>query len=374
MFKVRVLKRFRDSLHNEKLRSEGDTFDIETAERLKALMSFGAKKIKLVELIQATKQCPERKGPKIVIYQNYLYTIGGIETFVYNLTKHYKDRDITIIANSIDIDQAITLSRYADVIVDDRRTRIDCDVLLLGNYNCDEIMPRVSAKKIYQMIHADWEELTKMSPWRGFTWKPNQRVDGIIAVSDSAATGLKNSMDVDSKVIYNILDDDFKDDDGLTFITLSRMTAEKGAHRIVEMAKAFKKAGKNFTWFLCCTLDQITDSVLLKEIKSIPEFVIIKPDVTNKRFIKNADYLVQLSDTESFCYSAYEALQRGVPVILTDFKEAHNIVDDGENGYILKKDLSNLDVDKIFNHIPTGNYYIDRCNHDSWEQVFKGKF
>jgi glycosyltransferase involved in cell wall biosynthesis len=181
-------------------------------------------------------------------------------------------------------------------------------------------------------------------------------------------------MDVDSKVIYNILDDDFKDDDGLTFITLSRMTPEKGAHRIVQMAKEFKKAGKNFTWFLCCTLEQISDKTLLKEIQNIPEFVIIKPDINNKRFIKNADYLVQLSDTESFCYSAYEALQRGVPVIITDFKEAKSIVDDGENGYILKKDLSNLDVDKIFNQIPTGNYYIDRCNHDSWEQVFKGKF
>lgn len=374
MYKVRVIKRFKDTLHNDKLRLEGDTFDIETTERLKTLMNFGTKKVKLVELIQAYKQHPVTKGPKIVIYQNYLYTIGGIETFVYNLTKHYKDRDITIIANSADLDQILTLSRYANVIIDDRRTKIECDVLLLGNYNCDEIMPRVIAKKIYQMIHADWEELTKLSAWASFKWQPNKRVDGVIAVSDSAATGLKNSMGVDSKVIYNILDDDFKDEDGLTFITLSRMTLEKGAYRMVEMAKAFKEAGKNFTWFLCCTLDQIADKNLLKEIQSIPEFVIIKPDVNNKRFIKNADYLVQLSDTESFCYSAYEALQRGVPVIITDFKEAKNIVDDGENGYIIKKDLSNLDVDKIFNHIPKGNYYIDRCNHDSWEQVFKGKF
>jgi hypothetical protein len=140
MYKVRVIRRFKDALHNDKLRSEGDTFDIETAERLHALMNFGSKKVKLVELIQAYKQYPESKGPKIVIYQNYLYTIGGIETFVYNLTKHYKDRDITVIANSVELDQVITLSQYANVIIDDRRSKIECDVLLLGNYNCDEII------------------------------------------------------------------------------------------------------------------------------------------------------------------------------------------------------------------------------------------
>jgi glycosyltransferase involved in cell wall biosynthesis len=89
--------------------------------------------------------------------------------------------------------------------------------------------------------------------------------------------------------------------------------------------------------------------------------------------IKNCDYLVQLSDTESFCYSAYEALQRNVPVILTDFPEARNLVDDGENGFIVDMDLSNLDVDRIFNNKPKATYYIDRCNHDMWEKVFGGE-
>ena len=63
-----------------------------------------------------------------------------------------------------------------------------------------------------------------------------------------------------------------------------------------------------------------------------------------------------------------------MPVILTDFPEARKIVDDGENGYILNKDLSNLDVDKIFNHKPTNIYYIDRCNKDDWIKVFEGEF
>lgn len=375
MYEVKVMRKFRDAAHDNILREEGSTFIIDTDERFKTLCGDNKRKIKFVELVKATKKYDKSKGPKIVVYQNYLYKIGGIETFLYNFTKHYKDRDITIVvATHTDIDQIIALSKYANVEMDSPRKRIECDVLILGNYNCDAILNRVVAKKIYQMIHAQWDELTKIPAWSNFKWSPSGRVDEVITVSESAANGLKKSMGVDSKVIYNILDDDFEDEDGLTFITLSRMTAEKGAYRILQMAKAFKNAGKKFTWFLCCSLDQISDRKIAKEIQSMPEFVVIAPNIDNKRFIKNCDYLVQLSDTESFCYSAFEALQRGVPVIITDFEEATKIVDDGENGYIIKRDMSNLDVDKIFNNIPKGNYYIDRCNYDAWEQVFKGKF
>ena len=167
--------------------------------------------------------------------------------------------------------------------------------------------------------------------------------------------------------------DNYKEEDGLIFLTLSRATQEKGIFRMIQMAKKFKEKGKKFIWFISCSLDQIKDRNIITQIKSIPEFVIIAPSIYNKMLIKNCDYLVQLSDTESFCYSAYEALQRQVPVILTDFPEARNIVDEGENGYIVKMDLSDLDVDKIFNQVPKADYYIDRCDKDKWIKVFNGE-
>ena len=37
-------------------------------------------------------------------------------------------------------------------------------------------------------------------------------------------------------------------------------------------------------------------------------------------------------------------------------------------------DLSNLDVNKIFNEVPKNLYYIDRCKKEDWEKVFKGEF
>ena len=44
-----------------------------------------------------------------------------------------------------------------------------------------------------------------------------------------------------------------------------------------------------------------------------------------------------------------------------------------KNGYIVKMDLSDLDVDKIFNKVPKADYYIDRCDKDKWIKVFNGE-
>lgn len=374
MFEVKVLTEFKDlTTPDERLRRAGDIYTIEDENRVRALLGNNKRKIKFVEVLGAKKKCPTiHKDKKIIIFQDYLYFIGGIETFLFNLTKNFRDYDITIIGRRIELDQFIALSKYCNVKIDDNK-KIECDILILGNYNCDYILSRTVAKKVYQMIHADWEGIRKIPEWADFTWRKNPKIDNVICVSDTAAKGLKKTMGYDSKVIYNILDDDFKEEDGLIFLTLSRATPEKGIYRMIQMAKKFKEKGKKFIWFISCSLDQVKDRDIITQIKSIPEFVIINPSVYNKMLIKNCDYLVQLSDTESFCYSAYEALQRQVPVILTDFPEAKSIVDEGENGYIVKMDLSDLDVDKIFNNVPKADYYIDRCDKDEWLKVFKGE-
>ncbi len=380
MFELKVINQFRDipatqAAGHDVIRHSGDIITVDDVERTKILLGYGPHKIKFCELLSAKKRATsERKGKKIIFYNTLLFYIGGIETFSYNLAKEYYDRDITIIAGEIDPIKAIQLSEYCDIIVDKPGMKYECDVLVLGNYNADIIIPRVKADKIYQMIHADWKGLKESVPqWQSYQWQPKKEVEKLICVSQTAQKGLKEAFGLDSEVIYNILDNDPTDGDMRVFITLSRATAEKGIDRIIKMAQKFKEAGKHFIWYICCSLEQ-TSPDIRRIIESIPEFIIIPPSYYNQSLIKNCDYLVQLSGTESFCYSAFEALQRNVPVILTEFPEAYNIIDDGENGYILKYDLSNLDVDKIFNEVPKNLYYIDRCNKDDWEAVFKGEY
>ena len=376
MYTVKVKQTFKDIDNNYEQRRPGDIIKVDNSSRLKTLMGDNQIKVPVVELISATKRATnQRQGKKIYIYQGFLYYIGGIETFLYNLTKYYQDRNITILCKRIDVRQFINLSKYADIELDNGGN-YECDILILGNYDCDSVLPRIKAEKIYQMMHGDLRGLKTYLPGgeQNFKWIKNIKIDQIISVSQAASDGLKEVTGYDSEVIYNILDDNFAEEDGaMSFITLSRATPEKGINRIIQMAEAFIKADKQFVWFLCCSLEQIKDREILKKIQSLKQLVIVPPSHHMKALIKNCDYLVQLSDTESFCYSAFEALQRNVPVILTNFPEAQSIVVDGENGYILEMDLSNLDVEKIFTKKPKATHYIDRCDHTKWEKVFKGE-
>jgi glycosyltransferase involved in cell wall biosynthesis len=371
MFTVQATASFKDMVEN-KMRRPGDVFQVDTLERVQQLLVAGPGKRGVVKILKAKKrQSNKYEGKKMIIFQNYLYYIGGIETFLQNFTKHYRDKNILLLGDNIDGNTMIVLSQYCDVALTEPGVIYDCDVLLLGNYNGDTILSQVRAPKVYQMIHADWEGLRSVPQWSNFTWKKHPRIDKVIAVSESAAKGLKNTMQYDSEVIYNILDDEPLDDMKV-FITLSRATAEKGIRRIVQMAERFKAEDRRFIWYLCCSLEQAPRDIVSK-IKNMPEFIILQPGIEQKALISHCDYLVQLSDTESFCYSAFEALQRKVPVILTRFPEAYNIVKPGENGYLVNMDLSDLDVNAIFDKKPKKVTYEDRCDHDKWELVFKGE-
>lgn len=372
MYILRTRTKFNDLERDNKVSPVGEIFKVEDEHRVRVLLGENEAHRKYVDLI-GIEQDTKKKGPKVIFYQGHLYCIGGIETFLFNFTKHYRDRDITIVCNEIDEDLMIKLGKYANVRHISNNEIIECDTLILGNYDCAFILKQIRAKKSYIMIHGDLEGMAKSLNWGpDFRWHKDSRIEKVIAVSDTAAKGVKKVSGQDAEIIYNILDKDFKEEDGLVFITLSRATKEKGIHRVLKMAKEFKKANKQFIWFLCCTLTQ-ADPAIVKEIKSIPEIVIVPPSQFNRSLIKNCDYLVQLSDTESFCYSAYEALQRGVPVILTDFPEAKKMIEPGKNGYLVHMDLSDLDIEKIFNKVPSKVSFEDKCDYDKWEAVFKGE-
>lgn len=160
MFTVQATEGFNDLVAKKK-RLPGDVFQVDTLERVKELLTAGPTKRGVVNIISAKKrQSQKYEGPKMIIFQNYLYYIGGIETFLQNFTKHYKDKNITLLCSTMNNETALIMSEYCDVIIDGSGN-YECDVLLLGNYNGDIVLPRITAPKVYQMIHADWEGLKR---------------------------------------------------------------------------------------------------------------------------------------------------------------------------------------------------------------------
>ena len=99
----------------------------------------------------------------------------------------------------------------------------------------------------------------------------------------------------------------------------------------------------------------------------------MKPSYDLWSYIKEADYGVQLSDTEGYSYFINECLQYGTPVLCTDFPSAYESVKDGENGYILDMDLKNLDIEKIVNNIPKNFEYKEKCSEKDWIKLLDKK-
>ena len=87
------------------------------------------------------------------------------------------------------------------------------------------------------------------------------------------------------------------------------------------------------------------------------------------KYMRWADSLWQLSDYESQCMVMYEALIIGTPCVCTDFPNAIKELVNGK-GYIIKKDMSNLDLGQI-EKLEKGFEYKYEDNGEKWLDVIE---
>jgi len=197
-----------------------------------------------------------------------------------------------------------------------------------------------------------------------------------VAVSKHCAKVIKGLENVDAKVIYNLVDDDFGADKRrvLKLVSNTRISYEKGMDRMLVFAKKLKEKGVRFVWLVCG--DNSWNPKYFEETKNkfrdIEEvyFVGYKKDITIG--LGMADYLVQLSDFEGCPLSIFEALKMGVPCIVTGWGGVNELVQDGVNGYILDMQLSDLDkkLDLIVNKIPKFEYK-PLSSVDDWIKIIQ---
>ena len=77
--------------------------------------------------------------------------------------------------------------------------------------------------------------------------------------------------------------------------------------------------------------------------------IYMKPRLDIRDYIADADYLVQLSDTEAFSYSILESLCLGTPVIITPIPSSIEMgVKNGINGYILDFSMKDIPITQIY--------------------------
>lgn len=265
-----------------------------------------------------------------LFYFKQLNSIGGIETFFYNLAQKYgKDYDITILYRDGDPAQVKRLAELVRV----KRYR-DGETVYCKRAFCafnTDILDFIDADEYYQMLHGDYRAL-------GVLPQKHDKLQNYVACSEVVRDAYADVTGKVAEVSYNPLVIQ-KPRKALRLVSATRLTPDKGWNRMLKLAKALDAAGVAYQWDIYSDTRKAVDN---------PNIVIHAPRLDVINFIAAADYFVQLSDAEGYCYSVVEALCVGTPVIVTDFPVAHEIgVQNGKNGWILPMSMENLPIADI---------------------------
>lgn len=284
-----------------------------------------------------------------LFYFNTLNSIGGIETFFYHMGKKYgKDYDITILYRKGDPAQVKRLSQFVRVKKYHDGERVRCKRAFCA-FNTD-ILDFIDADEYYQMLHGDYRKLGVMP-------QTHEKLQGYVACSEVVRDAYANITGDVAEVSYNPFVPE-KPKKVLRLVSATRLTPDKGWLRMVALSDALDKAGIPYTWDVYSDTNKTVTS---------PNMVIRRPRLDIVNFIADADYFVQLSDAEGYCYSVVEALCAGTPVIITEFDVAKEIgVVNGVNGFVLPFDMSEIPIDAIYKGLKKFKYTPLK---DRWDEL-----
>ena len=307
-----------------------------------------------------------KQQTSIIMYIDYVYDIGGIESWLYYLCQNlYSYYNITFLFDIGSMEQLKRLNKYVNVEHRDRDKIYICDVLLIAS-NWSGSPKNIKYKKCISTVHSDYKYFNEQL-------KANLSVvkeaDEVVCVSKNAADSIRELFGIHGKIITNILGKKQRTNKILHLVSFTRLSEEKGYSRICALVKMLKDNKIKFDWKIFSDIESKSFEKL-----NCPEVIFMKPTLDVYDYIVDADYLVQLSDSEAFCYSVHEALQYGTPVIVTDIEAFKDVVIDEYNGYKIELSMSNVNsefLNKIVNNIPKDFKYDERFKEikEQWFEV-----
>ena len=276
------------------------------------------------------RQIEKPFSTQVLIYVAAEHEIGGIETFTYNFCKHMsKYYDIAVLYDAqFNQAQMARLLQIVPVIKGDGRTII-CDTAI--NTRIVKDIPKyVKAKQTIQMSHT-----CKMNLFGQLNVPQDKDIK--VFVSDVAAKSFDEKPG-EYEVIHNLtLPQECHR--ALILVSATRPTPEKGLKRMLKLGQMLEQAKIPYIWLYFS----------LERIPNAPATMIpMKPTLNILPYIKMADYLVQLSDSEAFGYSIVEALELGTAIITTPLDVLPELgIKEGEHGYIVPFEVDDFDCSKL---------------------------
>lgn len=274
-----------------------------------------------------------------IFWVNKLQTIGGVETFIYELAKLFSDYDFVIYYEQIDDEQLKRLKKFVRCVKYNGE-KLKCKKLFM-NYDIS-IIDNVEAEEYIEMVHCVFKH-NKLKP------HVHPKITKYYAVGKEACDSFKELTGLDCEVLHNPLTIE-EPKKILRLISATRLASDKGKilQRTKMLAAELEKNNIPYIWHIFTTSEDTLKN---------PNIIYMKPRLDIRNYISSSDYLVQLSDTEAFCYSVLEALSLNIPCIVTHipcFEEMG--MKQGVNGYILDFDMKNIPIKDIYNHIPKFSY------------------
>lgn len=294
--------------------------------------------------------------PKIydaIIYCEFANTVGGIATFIYEwcLMMH-KDHQILFMYDKMDDKQLFRLKKVVDCERQGSQLR-ECDTLILNRLT-DKIPTNVVYKKVVQIVHACSQKNYRISQDRDYIVNVSQAAKDSWGEASKRGIVIHNPMFVEAKRV-------------LRLVSATRIGAvDKGANdsRYIKLANMLHKEGIPFIWL------NFSD----KPLANVPkDFINMPARLDVQGYIRQSDYLVQLSDLEAYSMSILEALCNDTAVICTPIPSViEQGVVDGKNGYIIPYDM-NFDVKKLLK-VPYFHYEYDNdAIKKEWEKILAAK-
>ena len=261
-----------------------------------------------------------------IVYFQHINSIGGVETYEYELVKkYYSTKDITIFYETGDSNQIRRLKEFVRVVKWSGEN-LKCEQLFV-NYGFRPFIDHCEAKEYYQVIHADY--LTQ-----GLTPQLDDRftyicVSKLVRDNFQILTGLPDEKLLVSYNPIEVTEEERKP--SLILGSFTRLTKEKGKERMRILAQKLDSLPNFHYLWLIYTND--TNAIPSKNV------AYMSPNLESRNIMAACDFVVQLSDCEGYSYTINEA-KHVTRVLRTPFKSADEM---GGNDLILNFDLSNID-------------------------------
>ena len=183
-----------------------------------------------------------------------------------------------------------------------------------------------------------------------------EKMDKMVCVSKFGAERLARELDktIPVEYCYNPIDDkriveqgneqiDLKRSEGVQFVSVGRMSPEKGYSRLLDIVARLKEEGFVFSLWL------IGQGPAFEELKEksnklkIDDIVFFLGTQQNPhKFTSKADIFICSSFSEGYSTACTEALILGVPVVTTNCSGGEEIINEAECGLLTEMDDNSL--------------------------------